>query len=510
MSRRAAGVAAALAAVTALGASPVAAHAIGGTYTLPVPLRLYLAAAAVAVAASFAVTALHARRADRPAYRTAAVPGRLAAVLRTGLRALGLAWWYGAIAVGLLIGDISPLPGVLLWVGIWVGLPIAAVLVGNPWPSMSPFRATYAGLAWLARRAGGPQARPWLPYPVSLARWPAVLLLAAGVWTELVLPGSDSAGTVARSMVAYTALTIGGMALFGQVAWLRHVELFEILLGWFGRIGPVGRRSIDAALCEACREACEPERCIDCPECAAAADDGERRSELRPWIVGLTEVRHAGWSDAAFIVLLLAGVSFDGLRETAFGAELVGVIQPAVIGGLGPTALAFLVADTVAFGAVVVAFGVAFAAVMAVTHRLVDPVRRSSWRRTAGLHATTLLPIAAGYLVAHYLTLVIQGAVWLPTLIGDPLMGLAPQLDWIPTSVIWYVSVVAIVGGHIAGVVLAHRIALRDTPGRATRSGLPMVMLMVGYTVLSLWIIAQPIVVEPDVSPPAALAPGAG
>ena len=118
-----------------------------------------------------------------------------------------------------------------------------------------------------------------------------------------------------------------------------------------------------------------------------------------------------------------------------------------------------------------------------------------------GVYAATLLPIAAGYLIAHYLTLVIQGVVWLPSLIVDPLMSLAPPLDWIPIGLIWYLSVAAIVGGHIAGIVLAHRLALRDAPRRATVAGLPMVALMIGYTILSLWIIAQPIVVEPGVTP---------
>ena len=120
-----------------------------------------------------------------------------------------------------------------------------------------------------------------------------------------------------------------------------------------------------------------------------------------------------------------------------------------------------------------------------------------------GVHASTLRPIAAGYLIAHYLTSVIQGAIWLPTLIVDPLMSVAPDLSWIPVSAVWYLSVVAIVGGHVAGIVLAHRIALRDSPRRATLAGLPMVALMIGYTILSLWIIAQPIVVDPGVVPAA-------
>ena len=133
-------------------------------------------------------------------------------------------------------------------------------------------------------------------------------------------------------------------------------------------------------------------------------------------------------------------------------------------------------------------------------HRLGDPAVRRPIGAVAGVYAATLLPIAAGYLIAHYLTLVIQGAVWLPSLIADPLMSLAPELDWIPTGLVWYLSVAAIVIGHVAAVVLAHRHALRDAPARAVVSGLPLVGLMIGYTLMSLWIIAQPIVVEPGMA----------
>ncbi|HEY7464615.1 MAG TPA: hypothetical protein VH987_09300, partial [Candidatus Limnocylindria bacterium] len=123
----------------------------------------------------------------------------------------------------------------------------------------------------------------------------------------------------------------------------------------------------------------------------------------------------------------------------------------------------------------------------------------------AGTYATTLLPIAAGYLVAHYFTELLQGALWLPQLIANPLMTVAPLLDWFPVSAVWYLSVGAIVLGHVVAVVLAHRVALRDTPSRPVLAGLPLVVVMVGYTVLSLWIIASPITLEPGVTPAATI-----
>jgi hypothetical protein len=477
---------------------PVAAHALEGSFQLPVPLWLYLLGAAVAVAASFVVTTVASRRATGPDYRTVVVPTAVSAVLRLLLRAIGLAWWYGAIVVGFVVADISPLPAVLLWIGIWVALPMAAAVVGNPWPSLSPLRTTYAALEWVARRIGAERLDAGLRYPRGLARWPAVALLAVGIWCELLLPGRTVATTVAALLVGYSAISLAGMALFGPVAWLRHAELFEVLLGWFGRIGPVARRAVSRELCSGCEEPCNPDRCIDCPECATAAEDRERKAELRTWFVGLTEPAPPGWSDAAFIVLVLAGVTYDGLSETAFGGMLLTALQAPIVDALGPTGLAFLVTDTAILAIVVAAFLLAFTATLALTRML---ARGATLRPAA--YAATLLPIAAGYLVAHYLTLVIRGAIWLPSLILDPLMSLAPDIGWIPVGAIWYLSVAAIVGGHIAGIVLAHRLALRDAPGRATVAGLPMVALMIGYTVLSLWIIAQPIVIEPGVQPAA-------
>src|ERR671922_241256 len=219
--------------LTVVAPLPASAHALGQTFQLPVPLALYLAGAGTAVAASFVVTAIVAREPpEQPATTGTPIDQRLSRLASAALTMIGLVWWYGAIAAGLLLGGITPLPAVLFWICIWVGLPIISVLIGNPWPSLSPFRSTFAGL--------------------------------------------------------------------------RNAELLEVLLGWFGRIGLLGRRVTVPTVCDGCDEACDPRRCVDCPECAVAADPGERRAELRPWFLGLADVRSAGWSDAALIVGALA------------------------------------------------------------------------------------------------------------------------------------------------------------------------------------------------------------
>ena len=506
MSRRgrtAATTAIAATAVLALAAPrPALGHAIGQAFTLPVPLTLYLAAAGLAVAASFVVSVMVVHPAGEQArYATRPVSDGVARPLSRILQALGLVWWLGAIAAGYLAESISPLPAVLFWIGIWIGVPLTAAVLGNPWPSLSPFRTLAGLLAGAARLTGARRGDLGVAYPAGLGRWPAVAFLFIALWCELILPGNDEPITIGTLLLGYTLLTLAGALVFGRVAWLRNAELFEVLAGWFGRIGPLGRRAVDPEVCDGCAEACDPNRCVDCPECATAAEPGERRAELRPWFVGLTEVRRVKGSDVAFIVLALAGVTFDGLKETTFWGGLANAIFPAVLDVVG-VLNALLLIQTVGLVGTWLLFLAAFWLAASLTRAIRDPARRPApLAQLGGTYATTLLPIAAGYLVAHYFTELLQGAVWLPQLLTDRMATVAPNLDWFAISAVWYLSVGAIVLGHVVAVVLAHRVALRDVPSRPVLAGLPLVVVMVGYTVLSLWIIASPITLEPGVTP---------
>jgi len=324
MSRRPIAAAALVAAGLAVTPEIASAHALGQTFPLPVPLGLYLGAAALTVAASFVVSIfLVGMPRPLPEYRTWPVPVRAAAIGAWVLRLLGLVWWYGAIAVGFVVGGVTPLPAVLFWIFIWVGVPISAILLGNPWPSLSPFRTTHDLLERLVRLVGVKRLDLGLANPAGIARWPATMLLLAFIWLELIFPGRTDAVTLAIILTSYTAMTLVGMTLLGRVAWLREVELFEVLSGWFGRVGPLGRRATRRELCRDCGETCDPTHCVDCPECIAAADGGDIRPEYRPWITGLSEPMRPGWSDAAFILLALAGVTYDGLKETQLGADIL-------------------------------------------------------------------------------------------------------------------------------------------------------------------------------------------
>jgi hypothetical protein len=121
---------------------------------------------------------------------------------------------------------------------------------------------------------------------------------------------------------------------------------------------------------------------------------------------------------------------------------------------------------------------------------------------TARRYAPTLVPIAGVYFIAHYFTyLLIVGQATLGVIV-DPFgrswnpWGLGEYNLWkgiAPAGVVWWTEVVLIVCGHIAGIVAAHRIALRARPSRARLllAQCPLVLLMVAYTMAGLWVLAH-------------------
>jgi hypothetical protein len=123
----------------------------------------------------------------------------------------------------------------------------------------------------------------------------------------------------------------------------------------------------------------------------------------------------------------------------------------------------------------------------------------------AGRFVLSLVPIAIGYHLAHYFSLLALAGQFIIPLASDPfgygwdLFGTTLyriDIAVVDARFIWYLAVGAIVTGHILAVWVGHVTAhdvFRDVAA-ARRSQYPMLALMVGYTMLSLWILAQPIV----------------
>ena len=106
--------------------------------------------------------------------------------------------------------------------------------------------------------------------------------------------------------------------------------------------------------------------------------------------------------------------------------------------------------------------------------------------------AASLVPVAAGYVVAHYWSLAVYAGQYTLALLSDPLgdgsdwlgtADLVPNTALIAPTTVASIQAVAVVTGHLIGIVHAHSRALTVFPGRsALRGQLPMMVLMVGYT----------------------------
>ena len=327
-------------------------------------------------------------------------------------------------------------------------------------------------------RASGPAAglHSGCACPDALGAWPAVILFVAFTWMELVWDHSDSPAYLATAMLAYSALTWLGMLLFGRAQWLCRGEVFALVFGLLARFAPTEVRE---------------------------SADGRHELYLRPYGVGLLSGEPVPVSIVVLVLAMLAAVCFDGFMETPLWA---GVLEYYAPPALNP-ANASDVARTWVQTAGIIGAPLLFVGVYLIFCRLAAwcAGARETVARIAGLYVLTLVPIAIAYHLAHYLSFLAMAGEYLIPLASDPLgfgwnlFGTKNhfiRIGLVDARAVWYIAIAAIVIGHMVAVYLAHCVALKAHADRraALRSQWPMVVLMVCYTMTSLWIIAQPIV----------------
>jgi hypothetical protein len=203
-------------------------------------------------------------------------------------------------------------------------------------------------------------------------------------------------------------------------------------------------------------------------------------------------------STAALVLTLLGTVTFDGFFATpGWGAVMESLQAPWMTSNVKFYLLATLI---------FLLFPLGFAAVLLACCRMTSAIAGGMPAGRVARHfVLTLLPIAIAYHLAHYLTYLLLTGQYIIPAVSDPfgfgwnLFGTAsfkPDIGLVGARFAWYTAVIAIVTGHVIAVYLAHRTALRvfGDRGRIWASQLPLLALMVAYTMLSLWIIAQPTV----------------
>lgn len=424
-------------------------HGIGGRQDLPVPFGLAVGGAAVAVALSFVVLGLAWRS---PKYRGNASGVSLpAAITRTidahwfrwVVRLVGLAIFLYAM-VSLMFGVdrlTNPIFG-FIYILVWVGLVPISIVLGPVWRTLNPLRTIHLLLSKLLRQ---PPSKGLLELPSWVGLWPAALGIVAFTWLELVAPDRATIPVLQAWIALYVVITMFGAILFGD-RWFSQGDPFEVYATLMSRLSPWGRRTDGALVVR------RPLENLD-------------GMKSQPGLVGM-------------VAALLGSTAYDGFSNSS---TWIGWAQNQAVSitWLGTGALiVFILFVLVTYSGATVMAG-----------RLSDSSRTS----LPGLFAHSVVPIALGYVVAHYLTLFILEGQRTLIYLSDPLSnganifgtGLLAVNTGITnhSTAIAVTQVLAVVCGHLLGVTSAHDRAVALFPrAKALAGQLPLLIVMVAYT----------------------------
>ena len=432
------------------------AHGIGGAKDLPIPAEYAMAGAGAALAVSFIVLALAWRQprfdADHlgrplPAGFASAVDSAAFAVT---LRVLGLAF-FGYVAWAAVAGPdllTNPTFGAV-YVLLWVGIVPLSLLFGPFYRAVSPVRTLHLVFT---RLTGGRPEDGLLRLPRWLGYWPAALGLLAFVWLELVYPESTYLSPVRLWFATHVVTMLVGAAIFGD-EWFETADPFEVFSTLVGRLSVFGR-TLDGTLV------------LRSP---LGNLDGVR---VRPGLV-------------AVVAVLFGSTAFDSFKDSN---EWLRFTQSSTVSSTWldlAALLAFCAGVGITFSVATMATGV--------EHGL---ARRTLPDR----FAHSMVPIIVGYLTAHYLSYFVEVGQQTVVQLSDPLskgwnlLGTAdlPVSYWLsehPTFLA-IIKVLAVVAGHVLGVIAAHDRAIKLLPRRHQLTGqLPLLLVMVFYTVTGLYLL---------------------
>ena len=426
----------------------VLAHGVGSRGDLPLPLWQFAWAAIAALVISFVALGVLwksprlAQAAEGRALTWTAGPLR---VLEPVARAGSFLLFVLVLAAGLFGTDSSAenIAPVAIYVTFWVVLQSLVAILGDVWRVLSPFDT----LALLTERRR--------PEPVASPRWShwfAPLGAFGFLFIELAHPSGDSPRVLGIAMLLYTGAVMGAVWRWGR-SWLSEGEAFTVLFSMLAAMAPFDR-------------------------------DDEGYLRIRPPLSGLASLNVSSVGTAVILVVL-GGTTFDGFSESELWTDLVG--RPS-----GWSAAAWAT-----FGLVDAIIVLAVLYLAAVRSMALATGRDS--RQLANVFAPSLVPISFGYTLAHYLQLAVDETQTFVFRLSDPfgrgwdLFGGADgsiDFDLVSVDVIAWFQALAIVVGHIAGVLVAHDRAVATFDERdALRSQYVMLFVMVVYSVLGLWLL---------------------
>lgn len=427
----------------------VSAHAIGQVYNLPVPLQYYLLGAGGTVAVSFILIAIFLNQsASGTAYEKRLNANWLSPLVK---------FWQSFAVLVLLLALVAGLFGANdpfrnfvplgFWIYFLIGMGVLHIFVGNLWEVLNPWRTIVDALGFQ------PEKR--------LTGFVSVALLYGLFWLELVAVIGYLPSVLGVVLASYTLLNIIGGFLYEN--WFQEIEVFSVLYGFIGKMSFF---------------TISPDR-----RAALVAKPSDKINTASTWAL------------LFFAIMLLAGTSFDSFKETRIWLGWISQFNALAYYKLFQSVVLFL-------------FPLPFLAGYFLAIWLMQLITRGElgFSELAKRFSWSLIPIAFGYTLAHNFSLVIVSIPQFAATLSDPLgqgwnlfhtVQYTAQSLIISAKSVWFFEIGLVVLAHVIGVLFAHLIALKTfkTPGSAAKSQYPMVLLMVGYTIFTLWLLSLPLVI---------------
>ncbi|MEA2447221.1 MAG: hypothetical protein QOK47_858 [Actinomycetota bacterium] len=430
----------------------ILAHGVGQVYKLPIPLPLYLGAAAATVLVSFVLRMVVPQGARRTEERTV-VGARPARILIVVLQVLAVVLLVLAILSGAIVRERGLTLGPLgFWVGLIVGVTALSSLLGDVWEHIDPWR-TIEDTYRIKDVEVAERSFPW---------WVGPFLVYMLFWFELVSNVGFESFWIVVVLALYSLYVFTFRAGLGE-GW-RQADPLSILFGFAARCAPL---RIDR--------------------------DG---IHFRGLLRGLDERTPMPLALYSSVFILLASTTLDNVKETTGWTSF--------LTSTGLESVSDTIVNSLALLLFALPFFAAFMLATWVAHRWIG--RRLSVSELGRHLGWSLIPIGVAYVLAHNASLLIADTPQLLRALSDPFLkgwNLFGTADWFATyqpspKLVWFLEIALIVGGHILGVLAAHRTAVRfsDDHRAAVRSELPLTLMMAAFTISTLWLLAQPLVVS--------------
>lgn len=417
--------------------------------------------------------------------------------------------------------NIAPL---LTWTIWWAVLVLFILFLGKIWCLVCPWNAI---AEWLQRLT------LWAKKETTISlnfRWPrrlrniylAIGLFVGLTWLELGFGVTMSPLATAGLGLLILAMTVIPALYFDRKPFCRYGCLVGRVSGLYALFSPVELRARDRRVC---RTACRTKDCIRgnergygcptneylgamdlntycilCSECVKTCPHDNVVFNLRPFAVDLLKSIRLRPDEAYLSLAMLSLTIFHGLTMTpAWGKAVLWLRDVFGIGDLGQ----------------IVAFSLGMVGILAVPVLIFLGVAWIS-RRFARLerplkdvfigYAYALLPLALLYHTAHNLQHFLREGQKLIPLLSDPLgwgWDLFGTAAWklspvVSLGSIQYTQVMLVLLGHAFAVYVAYHISQRQSmvKSKALRSLAPILTIALGFSLLNLWLLAQPMLMR--------------